>query len=133
MFTLNRIPLRIYSFFIVFAILLSSCTSNTIMNKPDDLIPKNEMIEIMTEVYLANASYNVRNKYQERQRNYMSLVFEKYGVDSARYNRSNLYYMSRIDEYEKMHVKVSEKIKKMKTEKDAEFRVYDSIKRSKNQ
>jgi hypothetical protein len=31
----------------------------------------------------------------------------------------------------KMHVKVSEKIKKMKTEKDAEFRVYDSIKHAK--
>jgi hypothetical protein len=101
------------------------------MKKPDDLIPKNEMIAIMTDIYLANASYNVRNKHQERQRNYMSLVYEKYGVDSARYNRSNLYYMSRIDEYEKMHVKVSENIKKMKTEKDAEFRVYDSIKRAK--
>ena len=131
MFTLNRFTLRIFSLIFVLVIFLSSCTSNTIMKKPDDLIPKNEMIAIMTDIYLANASYNVRNKYQERQRNYMSLVFEKYGVDSARYNRSNLYYMSRIDEYEKMHVKVSENIKKMKTEKDAEFRVYDSIKRAK--
>ncbi len=131
MFTLNRFTLRIFSLIFVLVIFLSSCTSNTIMKKPDDLIPKNEMIAIMTDIYLANASYNVRNKHQERQRNYMSLVYEKYGVDSARYNRSNLYYMSRIDEYEKMHVKVSENIKKMKTEKDAEFRVYDSIKRAK--
>lgn len=131
MFTLNRFQLRIFSLIFVLVIFLSSCTSNTIMKKPDDLIPKNEMIAIMTDIYLANASYNVRNKHQERQRNYMSLVYEKYGVDSARYNRSNLYYMSRIDEYEKMHVKVSENIKKMKTEKDAEFRVYDSIKRAK--
>lgn len=131
MFTLNRFQLRIFSLIFVLVIFLSSCTSNTIMKKPDDLIPKNEMIAIMTDIYLANASYNVRNKYQERQRNYMSLVYEKHGVDSARYNRSNLYYMSRIDEYEKMHVKVSENIKKMKTEKDAEFRVYDSIKRAK--
>jgi len=131
MFTLNRFTLRIFSLLFVLVVLITSCTSNTIMKKPDDLIPKKEMIEIMTDIYLANASYNVRNKYQERQRNYMSLVFEKYGVDSARYNRSNLYYMSRIDEYEKMHVKVSEKIKKMKTEKDAEFRVYDSIKHAK--
>jgi hypothetical protein len=38
--------------------------------------------------------------------------------------------MSRIDEYEKMHKQVSEKIKEMKMEKEAEFRVYDSIKKS---
>jgi hypothetical protein len=88
MFTLNRFTLRIFSLLFVLVVLITSCTSNTIMKKPDDLIPKKEMIEIMTDIYLANASYNVRNKYQERQRNYMSLVFEKYGVDSARYNRS---------------------------------------------
>ncbi len=111
-------------------IVLMSCTSNTIMKKPDDLIHKKEMINLMTDIYIANASFNVYNKYGERQRNYLSLVYEKYGVDSAIYNRSNLYYMSRIDEYEKMHKQVSEKIKEMKMEKEAEFRVYDSIKKS---
>lgn len=111
-------------------IALMSCTSNTIMKKPDDLIHKKEMINLMTDIYIANASFNVYNKYGERQRNYLSLVYEKYGVDSAIYNRSNLYYMSRIDEYEKMHKQVSEKIKEMKMEKEAEFRVYDSIKKS---
>jgi len=109
---------------------LMSCTSNTIMKKPDDLIPKKEMINLMTDIYIANAAFNIYNKYGERQRNYLSLVYEKYGVDSAIYNRSNLYYMSRIDEYEKMHKKVSEKIKDMKMEKEAEYRVFDSIKRS---
>lgn len=111
-------------------IALMSCTSNTIMKKPEDLIPKKEMINLMTDIYIANASFNVYNKYGERQRNYLSLVYEKYGVDSAIYNRSNLYYMSRIDEYEKMHKQVSEKIKEMKIEKEVEFRVYDSIKKS---
>jgi len=100
------------------------------MKKPEDLIPKKEMISLMTDIYIANAAFNVNNKYGERQRNYLSLVYEKYGVDSAIYNRSNLYYMSRIDEYEKMHKQVSEKIKEMKMEKEVEFRVYDSIKKS---
>lgn len=87
------------------------------------------MVNILTDIYIANASYNVMNKNDERQKNYMSLIYNKYQIDSSRFNRSNLYYLSRIDEYEKMHEEVSERIKKLKREKDKEFRVYDSIQR----
>ena len=112
-------------------LLFSSCTSNTIMKKPDDLIPRKEMINLLTDIYIANAAYNIRNKNEERQKNYLSLVYEKYGIDSARFNRSNLYYMSRIDDYEKMHQKVADKIRKLKLEKEKEFRAYDSIEKAK--
>jgi len=101
------------------------------MKKPDDLIPRKEMINLLTDIYIANAAYNIRNKNEERQKNYLSLVYEKYGIDSARFNRSNLYYMSRIDDYEKMHQKVADKIRKLKLEKEKEFRAYDSIEKAK--
>lgn len=115
---------------LVFGILFSSCTSNTIMKKPNDLIPKKEMINVMTDIYIANAAMTVQDKNGERNRNYMSLVYEKYDVDSAQYSRSNLYYLSRIDEYEKMHKEVMERISEMRIAKDKEFRIYDSIKRA---
>ena len=118
-----------YVFFLV--VFIGSCTSNTIYKKPNDLIPKKEMIDIMTDIYIANASYIMKNKNQERQRNYMSLIYTEYGVDSARFSRSNLYYLSRIDEYEKMHQKVLERIHNLRLEKENEFRTVDSIKRSK--
>lgn len=116
--------------FLLFVILILGCTSNTIMKKPDDLIPKKEMIDIMTDIYIANAAMSVQDKNGERNRNYMSLVYEKYQVDSAQLSRSNLYYLSKVDDYEKMHKKVMERISEMRIAKDKEFRIYDSIKRA---
>lgn len=85
------------------------------------------MITIMTDLYLANAAADVTNKFDQRYVNYVALVYEKYGVDSTQFKNSNLYYMSRIDEYEKMHEKVQENIQKMKKKIDAELKEKDSL------
>jgi hypothetical protein len=110
---------RFYFAFIGITIILMSCTSNTIYKKPDDLIPKNKMIELMTDIYIANAATNVHNIHEERQKNYMYLVYKKYGIDSAQFAGSNQYYISKIDEYKKMHEKVQKRISKLKKEKEA--------------
>ena len=86
------------------------------------------MIDILTDMYIANAAYNVKNINEERQINYVGLVYEKYGVDSTVFSNSNLYYMSKIDEYEKMHKEVLERITNMRKEKEIEVKKADSIK-----
>lgn len=81
----------------------------------------------MVDLYIANAAHNIENKYSEKQRNYNSLVYEKYSVDSLQYAESNFYYMSKVDEYEKMHRKALEKIELLKKEKQKEFQKTDSL------
>ena len=100
---------------LLFAILLflSACTSNTIYKKPDDVIPKKQMVELLTDMYLAKAARNVKTKTLERNYEYMPLIFEKYGIDSLQFQQSNLYYMSRIDVYEAIHKKVEKNLKKI--------------------
>ncbi len=120
---------RIYFSLIGITIILVSCTSNTIYPKPKDLISKNKMIDMMTDIYLANAATNVNNKNNERQKNYMNLVYKKYAIDSAQYARSNFYYMSNIDEYEKMHEKVQKRISDLKKEKETASKIQDSLKK----
>lgn len=93
--------------------LLGACTSNTIYKKPDDLIPKNQMVDLLTDMYLAKAAKNIKTKTLERNLEYMPLIFEKYGIDSLRFQHSNLYYMSRIDVYEAIHKKVEKNLKKI--------------------
>ena len=93
------------------------------------MIPRKEMIKIMTDLYLANAAFTVTNKFNQRQVNYVALVYEKYVVDSTQFKNSNLYYMSRIDDYEKMHKKVQENIQKMKKKVDVELKEKDSLQR----
>ena len=96
--------------------LFTSCTSNTIYKKPEDLIPKDEMVNLLVDVYLANGAYAVKNINGKRKVDYMPLVYEKYGIDSARFQRSNIYYMSRIDEYEYIFKKVKARLLQIKKE-----------------
>jgi len=99
----------IYSFFVLFFV---ACTSNTIYKKPDNLIPEKQMIRILTDIYIANAARNVKTKDLTLYVNYRPLIFKKYGIDSLQFHNSNLYYMSRIDDYEAIYKKVEKRLKK---------------------
>ena len=109
-------------------IVSGACTSNTIYKKPNDLISKNQMIDIMTDLYIAKSAYHVKNINQERKINYTAMIFEKYGIDSTRFSNSNIYYMSKIDEYEKMHKVISERIEEMIKERDSFIEPQDELK-----
>lgn len=82
--------------------LYSSCSSNSIYKKPDDLIPKDSMKMILKDLYLATSAKNIKNKHQQRRFSYIPLVYQKYKIDSTRFKKSSLYYTSRIDDYEPM-------------------------------
>lgn len=116
-------------FLIVFILFLSACTSNTIYKKPDDLIPKDQMVDLLTDMYLANAAKNIKTKNLERNIDYMPLVYEKYAIDSLRFQKSNVYYMSRLDEYEAIYKKVEARLKKMLDTTRASKKAKDSLER----
>ena len=42
----------------------------------------------------------------------MAFVYEKYKIDSSRFNRSNTYYISTIDEYIKLFREVKDSLEK---------------------
>lgn len=106
-----------------------SCTSNTIFNKPDDLISKDSMVLLLSDLYLANSSKVYKNKFKERNIDYTYLVFEKYGIDSARFKRSNFYYTTKIDDYEKIYKEVEAKLKGLNDNFKGLKKIKDSIKR----
>lgn len=115
-----------YLFFL--SVFLVACTSNTIMKKPDDLIPKNQMVDLLTDMLIAAGAENIKNIDLERNVNYFPLVFKKYGIDSTRFKESNYYYTSQIDDYEKILNKVNERLKDLKEKLDNEIKVKDSLK-----
>ena len=105
-----------------------ACTSNTIIKKPDDLISKNQMVDLLTDMLIAAGAENIKNVDLERNLNYFPLVFEKYGIDSTRFKESNYYYTSQIDDYEKILKKVNERLKALKEKLDNEIKLQDSLK-----
>lgn len=89
---------------------LVSCESKVDYEKPKDLIPKEVMIDLLYDMHLAVGSSNLRNKNLERDRNYMSIVYEKYKIDSTRFAISNIYYTSQVDEYEEIFEEVEKRL-----------------------
>jgi len=108
---------------------LFSCTSNTIFKKPKDLIPKDTMENLILEMTIASSAKYSNNKNLERNINYMPLVFDKYQIDSARFERSNVYYTSKIDDYKKMLENVSLRLETIKKEFTDKKNVKDSMRR----
>ncbi|WP_299666893.1 DUF4296 domain-containing protein [uncultured Polaribacter sp.] len=88
-----------YLFIVLF---LVSCTSNTIFEKPKDLIPKDTMSLLLQELMIASSAKFINNKNQQKNINYMPFVYEKFKIDSTRFETSNYYYMSKIDIYQEI-------------------------------
>jgi hypothetical protein len=92
---------------------VTSCKSKVNYEKPKDLIPKDVMIDLLYDMHLAVGTSNLRNKNLEKDRNYMSLVYEKYGIDSTRFAISNIYYTSQAVEYEEMFEEVERRLEEL--------------------
>jgi hypothetical protein len=104
---------------------LTSCTSNTIFEKPKDLIPKDTMSLLVQQMMIASSSKFIKNKNLERRINYMPLVFDLFKIDSTRFQTSNLYYMSTIDDYQSIFEDAQASLESEKT-------IYDDIKTRKD-
>jgi hypothetical protein len=89
------------SYFLIFIILVS-CTSNTIFEKPKDLIPRDTMSLLLQEMMIASSAKFIKNKNQKKNINYMPFVYDVFKIDSARFETSNYYYMSKIDIYQEI-------------------------------
>ncbi len=112
-----------------FGLFFGACTSNTIIKKPNNLIPKDQMVDLLTEMLLASGAKNIKNLNLQRNVNYFPIVFKKYNIDSSRFKESNYYYTSRIDDYDEILGKVDERLKMLKQQYDQEYKIRDSIKR----
>ncbi|PKP13946.1 MAG: DUF4296 domain-containing protein [Bacteroidetes bacterium HGW-Bacteroidetes-3] len=118
-----------FNYVILLSVFFMACTSNTIIKKPDHLISKNQMVDLLSDMLIASGAENIKNEDLERNVNYFPLVFEKYGIDSTRFKESNFYYTSRIDDYEEILKNVEERLKAQKKVLDKQIELKDSLKR----
>ena len=119
---------KLSTIFVCFLLFLS-CTSNTILEPPKDLIPKEKMISIFVDLHLAQAAKNIKNLKEKRNENYFQLVYDKYQIDTIKFNESNEYYASLIDEYHAMFVEVEDRLTKLEEQYMEEREIEDSLKK----
>ena len=99
--------------YLILTLLLLACESKVNYKVPDDLIPKEQMIDLLYDMHLDLGTSNVQNINLEKNRNYMSLVLDKYKIDSLRFASSNIYYVSNAKEYEEIFEEVEERLKEL--------------------
>lgn len=106
---MNQLRYILLIFFFV-----GSCTSKTTYKKPNNLIEKDRMIKIWTDIYIARGARSIQTNDLRKNINYLPLVFEKFNIDSAQLSESNFYYTSKIDDYQKMFEEVNKILKEQK-------------------
>lgn len=116
------------SYLLIFMFLVS-CTSNTIFEKPEDLIPKDTMSLLVQEMMIASSAKFIKNKNLERKINYMPLVYDLFKIDSIRFQKSNLYYISKIDVYQEVFQNAKISLQKRKSIFDEIKKIKDSLRR----
>ncbi len=78
--------------------------------KPKNLIPKDKMVDIIAEAYLANAARNVdHRKIIASGMKLDSLIYKKYNVDSIQFAKSNAYYADEMNIYAEIFTEVEER------------------------
>jgi hypothetical protein len=112
--------------------LLLACGNKNQMEKPDKLIEKPVMENIMYDLALLQAlrGYSteklIANKIDQK-----TYVYQKYKIDSTQFAQSNKYYASEMEDYKKMFQNVSERLQKQKTQLDTIIKRQERIKSKK--
>lgn len=104
-------------------ILFVSC-KDEVVKKPDRLIGKGKMIDIMYDLSILEASkfqnpdnlYNYSNTPSE-------YIYKKYKVDSIQLAQSNIYYASNYIEYKDMYDQVGKRIDQKKAVVDSLLKI----------
>ncbi len=110
-------------------VLATSCQEVKKPEKPQNLISKDLMVDILTDIYISNAARSINNKLiKEFNIKLDSIIYKKYDIDSLQFVESNAYYSSNLKTYAKIITSVEERLVLLQKEKDS---IYQIIKKEK--
>ena len=111
-------------------IVFLSCNEKTI-EKPKDLIPRDQMVEIIYDLAIINAAKKTNSNYLvDNNIEAMPFIYKRYGIDSLQFVKSDIYYASVPAEYEAMYKIVEARIEQEKSVYDNQkTKVSDSVRK----
>lgn len=117
---------------ILILLFLISCQDIQRTPKPDNLIPEDKMVDVLTEIALLHGarSYN-KSLMEEKGIDAYPYLMEKFKIDSVQLVRSNNYYAENYKQYKKIYDRVKLRLEVLLEEYDSlrevEERRQDSI------
>lgn len=92
-----------------------SCNHVEKPKRPDNLIAKDKMVDILLDVFVINAAKGIEKKTLEINNvTPEDYIYQKYQIDSLQFAKSNEYYAYDIKVYENMINEVESKLKAKK-------------------
>ena len=117
---------RLLSILILLSLIVS-CQDINRTPKPDNLIPEDKMVDVLTEISLLHGarSYN-RALMEEKGIDPYPYLSNKFGIDSTQLVRSNEYYAQNYRQYKRIYDSVKVRLEALVVE-------YDSIREMEKQ
>lgn len=112
---------------IIALLLLISC-GEELIDKPDNLIPKEKMINIIEEMAVINAAKSTNaDMLRKNQVDPTDFILKKYEVDSLQFVESDRYYVSKPVEYKDIYETVEKRLEAKGKAMGETKRIRDSI------
>lgn len=119
---------------LLFSITLAfvACQNIEKSEKPENLIPEDKMVDVITEIALLQSARNFSKRiFENTGIQGQQYVFERYNIDSVQFKRSNDYYADNYETYQRIYDSVKQGFERMKVKLDTlqkqEQRIKDSI------
>lgn len=94
-------------YLLIVLVALSSCSG---VEKPDNLIEEETMVDILYDLSVMEAMRSQNPNRLMKAPNLRTYIFEKYKIDSVQFAKSNAYYSSDPKEYQKLFQKVGDRL-----------------------
>ncbi|WP_405575180.1 DUF4296 domain-containing protein [Winogradskyella sp. Asnod2-B02-A] len=122
------------SIILVLSVFVLACNGIEKPKKPDHLISKDQMSDLLYDLYIINSAKGVnRNLLQSNGFNPENYILEKYNIDSTQFTDSNTYYTFYPEEYSTIINKVKARLEKEKEIfEELQEKENDSIKKHKD-
>lgn len=117
--------------FLLVLLTVVSCAEK-VVEEPDNLIPKEKMIDILHDLAILNATKTtIGAKLDESGIDIMEFLYKKYQIDSTQFSESDLYYASLPLEYQAIYTEVETRLdKRQKAMEEATEKKNDSIRKA---
>lgn len=117
---------------ILLTLFISACSTKNEIQKPEKLIEKGEMENILYDLALLQAlkSYSPQ-KLKDNSINPKTYIYQKYKIDSAQFAENNKYYASNMNEYKLIFENVATRLQKQKAQIDTILKKEEKIKSKK--
>ncbi|MDO1501797.1 DUF4296 domain-containing protein [Winogradskyella maritima] len=125
---------RLVFFTLLFLGLTMSCEKSVKPPKPDNLISKDKMHNVLYDMFIINSAKGINRKLLENEVvNPEKYILEKHSIDSTQFAQSNAYYAHDIEAYQEIIAAVRQRlVKEKEAAEKAETDIKEAAKRKRD-